>query len=132
MPDGLLVVVGGGIGTLLRALAVTVWPDQAGRFPSTVLLVNLVGAFVLGWLLRRIVLGGTDDGWRRAVRLGVGTGVLGGFTTYSAFAVQTSGLLRSGHGWTAGGYVAASLIGGYLCCLAGMWLADGPWRGRRA
>lgn len=124
VPDGLLVLLGGGIGTLTRAVAATVWPDTSGHFPATVLTINLLGALVLGWLLRLLVLGGPDAGWRRRVRLGVGTGVMGGFTTYSTFAVQTAGLLRAGHWALAGGYLVASLAGGFLCCLAGTLLAD--------
>ncbi len=124
LPDGLLVIVGGGIGTMVRAVVTKLWPDQTAHFPATVLVINLLGAFVLGWLLRHLVLAGPDAGWRRRVRLGVGTGVLGGFTTYSTFAVQTTGLLRDQHVLLAGSYLLASLAGGFLCCLAGTLLAD--------
>lgn len=133
VPEGVFVAIGGAAGTLVRAGAAAVFPDRAEHFPSTILVVNLLGAFVLGWLLRRLVLGGPDEGLARAVRLGVGTGVMGGFTTYSTFAVQTAGLLRSGHSALAAAYVTASLAGGFLCCLAGTVLADrGHARGRPA
>ncbi|SER73881.1 CrcB protein [Propionibacterium cyclohexanicum] len=132
IPDGLLVIAGGGVGTLLRALAAARWPDHAGHFPATVLTINLLGAFILGWLLRELVLTGPDEGWRRELRLGVGTGVMGGFTTYSSFAVQTVSLLRSGLWALALGYLLASLAGGFLCCLAGTMTADRHHRARRA
>lgn len=124
LPDGLLVIVGGGIGTAVRVAASTLWPDRAAHFPVTVLVINLLGALVLGWLLRHLALAGPDAGLRRRLRLGIGTGVLGGFTTYSTFAVQTTALLRGQHWLLAGGYLVASLAGGFLCCLAGTLLAD--------
>ncbi|MFT8395099.1 fluoride efflux transporter FluC [Propionibacterium sp.] len=124
LPDSVLVLVGGGIGSLVRALASTIWPDHAGHFPATVLTINLLGALILGWLLRHLVLSGPDEGWRRQIRLGVGTGVMGGFTTYSTFAVQTTGLLRGDHLVLTAAYLVASLAGGFLCCLAGTLIAD--------
>jgi len=59
----------------------------------TILLINVVGAFALGLLLESLVRRGPDAGRRRDLRLLVGTGVLGGFTTYSALAVDTATLL---------------------------------------
>lgn len=79
-----VVMLGGAIGVLVRALIVL--PVSAVEswivVPAVTLAVNLVGSFALG-----IVVGLLDD--RRPVLRGfVGTGILGGFTTYSAFAVQ--------------------------------------------
>lgn len=73
-PGGLLVAVGGGLGATIRFALSTVAPDHAGSFPTTILAINLVGALALGWLSRFLVLTGPDEGWRRRVRLGVGTG----------------------------------------------------------
>ena len=102
----------------------TVAPDHAGSFPTTILAINLVGALALGWLSRFLVLTGPDEGWRRRVRLGVGTGVIGGFTTYSTFIVQTLSLMQLGRVWMALGYLFASLLGGIACVWLGIVVAD--------
>ncbi|GLI27589.1 putative fluoride ion transporter CrcB [Agromyces rhizosphaerae] len=90
-----LVAAGGAVGTALREGATLAFPDR-GDFPLTLLIVNVLGAFALGMLLEVLLRLGPDAGRRRAIRLSVGTGVLGGFTTYSAFAVGTVELLQAG------------------------------------
>lgn len=125
---GLLVLVGGSVGATLRFALSTLAPDHAGRFPLTILTINLCGALVLGWLSRFLVLTGPDVGWRRAVRLGVGTGVIGGFTTYSTFIVQTLSLAQAGHIGLAAGYLLASLLGGMACVWLGIVVADAMGR----
>lgn len=86
--DVVLVAVGGAIGTALRAGITLAIGDDLG--PALVPLVNVVGAFLIGILF----------GWRsrmpassraQRVQLFLGTGVLGGFTTYSALAVEAAG-----------------------------------------
>ena len=57
----------------------------------------VAGAFLLGWLLEALSRGGPDEGRRRAIRLFVGTGIMGGYTTYSSFAVDTDGLIATAH-----------------------------------
>ncbi|WP_353807817.1 fluoride efflux transporter FluC [Agromyces sp. SYSU T00194] len=90
-----LVAAGGAVGTAAREGATLAFPD-AGAFPLTLLVVNVLGAFALGLLLEALLRLGPDAGRRRAFRLAFGTGVLGGFTTYSAFAVGTVELLGQG------------------------------------
>jgi CrcB protein len=75
----LLVALGAAIGTPLRFAVASALDEQ--RFPRGTLLVNVVGSFLLGLL----VGGGATGGWLALL----GTGFCGGFTTYSAFAVQT-------------------------------------------
>ncbi|ROS61206.1 camphor resistance protein CrcB [Frigoribacterium sp. PhB160] len=87
-----LVTLGGTIGTGLREALALSFPAAPGTIPVTILLINVVGAFALGLLLESLVRRGPDAGRRRDLRLLIGTGVLGGFTTYSALAVDTATL----------------------------------------
>jgi fluoride exporter len=106
-----LIVIGGMAGTAVRAGLEAAAPAQPGGWPWTTFWINIVGSLLLGALLEWLA-SGEDVGWRRSVRLGVGTGVLGGFTTYSTFSVETISLLASGHGLTAVGYALVSAAAG--------------------
>lgn len=117
-----LVFVGGALGTAAR-VGVSQLVDPVGPVPVATVAINVVGAFVLGWLLERLARSGSDDGWRRDVRLGIGTGLLGGFTTYSALATDTATLLADGHPASALGYAVGTLVLGLLAALAGIWCA---------
>ncbi|WP_223227669.1 fluoride efflux transporter FluC [Leifsonia xyli] len=117
----LLVFVGGALGTAARALLSAAAPTVAVISVIT-FVINVIGAFVLGWLLESLALRGPDEGRRRDVRLFAGTGVLGGFTTYSAFAVDTDGLIVASN--VGGGilYAAATIAIGAAAYLAGIAL----------
>ncbi|MCE1173137.1 MAG: CrcB family protein [Propionibacteriales bacterium] len=95
-----LILIGGMVGTSLRAGLEAAAPAAPGAWPWTTFWINIAGSALLGVLLEWLA-GGEDVGWRRSVRLGVGTGVLGGFTTYSTFSVETVGLLAGGQ-WVFG------------------------------
>jgi CrcB protein len=82
-----------------------------GGFPAGTLAVNLLGCFAIG-LFAKIV---TDE----AARLTLMTGFLGGFTTFSAFSLETMQLFRNGLISTAVMYVTASNLGGVLAAWAG-------------
>lgn len=117
-----LVALGGAIGTAVRALLATAFPAHDG-ISWTILGINVVGAFCLGFLLDALARRGPDVGRRRAVRLFVGTGVLGGFTTYSTLADDTAQLLDLGR-WTAGtGYALLSVVLGLVAVVLGLWVA---------
>ncbi|MBT1672433.1 fluoride efflux transporter FluC [Curtobacterium flaccumfaciens] len=117
-----LVALGGAIGTTVRALLAAAFPAHAG-ISWTILGINVVGAFCLGFLLDALARRGPDVGRRRAVRLFVGTGVLGGFTTYSTLADDTAQLLDLGR-WTAGtGYALLSVVLGLVAVVLGLWVA---------
>lgn len=113
----LLVGAGGAAGTAARMLVASAVPDRAD-VPVAILAVNLGGAFVLGLLLQ--LLTRTNDATRDRLRLLLGTGFLGGFTTYSALATDTALLLASGS-WAAGiGYPLATVVIGFLASSAGI------------
>jgi CrcB protein len=113
------VAIGGAIGAPARYLLGRSLPPTAG-VPLATLTVNLTGALVLGALL---VLVGERLAPTRYVRPFFGTGVLGAYTTYSTFVVETDLLLRHQRIGVAVGYVAATVVGGLIAAWAGVLLA---------
>lgn len=125
------VAAGGALGSLARYGLSHALHPRAG-WPLATLAENLVGAFLLGLLLQWLLRRGHETPRRRWLRLTLGTGVLGGFTTYSAFALELHGLLAGGRVGVAAGYAVASVVGGTLACVAGVALAGSLPRGRTA
>lgn len=121
--NGIALAAGGFAGTLLRYWLGEAIPTLAGGFPLGILCINLVGCFALGYLFAA-----TPGRWSipPQVRLGLGTGVMGAFTTFSTFSVQSASLIRSGHSLTAGLYIVTSICGGLLLAFAGARLGRGP------
>jgi CrcB protein len=114
-----LVIVGGAVGTTVRHLLEVAFPHVRSAWPSATFGINLVGSFLLAVLLTWLIAQGPDSGWRRGVRVGVGTGVLGGFTTYSTFIIEADSLLRDGHVVLGLAYATGSVILGIAAALAG-------------
>ncbi|WP_375400746.1 fluoride efflux transporter FluC [uncultured Amnibacterium sp.] len=114
-----LVFAGGVIGTAARAAVALVVPQPAG-VPLPTLTVNIVGSFLLGVLLEVLARRGPDVGVLRAARLTVGTGFLGGFTTYSSLTAETGALSLAGSGGIAAAYAVGSLLLGLLAAWAGI------------
>jgi CrcB protein len=106
-----VVAAGGVIGALLRFQAGLWWPTVPGTFPVTTLLVNAAGGLAMGVLMVLITEVLTAH---RLIRPFLGTGVLGGFTTFSTFSVDAVALVRGGHRAQAVGY----LVGTPLAALA--------------
>lgn len=114
-----LVFAGGTVGTAVRAILENRFAPAAGAWPWATFLINVSGAFMLGLLLAGLLRRGADSGGRRTARLGLGTGVLGGYTTYSTFAVETAHL-----GWPLGpGYALGTASLGIAAAAAGLALA---------
>lgn len=113
------VLVAGAAGTGLRLAAAAALPHPPEGWPLGTLLVNLVGSACLGALLAGLLRRGPDDGPRRVVRVVLGAGLLGGFTTTSALALETAALLGRGRTATALGYALVSLVGGLALAAAG-------------
>ena len=124
----LLVGLGGFAGTVVRYAAESVLPAGPQAWPWATFLINVTGTFILAARLQMLIVLGPDDGWRRRVRLGVGTGVLGGYTTYSSFMVEAARLSETQEYFMSFGYVAASLVLGFLAALVGMGLVDAVHR----
>ncbi|MEV4686845.1 fluoride efflux transporter FluC [Microbacterium sp. LWH3-1.2] len=114
-------VAGGAIGVLARALVLDPVTDPTA-VPWVTLGINVVGSLILG-----VVVGWLDDR-RPVLRSFLGTGVLGGFTTYSAFAVATALWVTTP--WLAAGLAAASVIAGVIGAIVGLFIgrriADRP------
>lgn len=116
----LAVGIGGVAGAALRyGISISFFPGYG--FPASTLLVNLAGCFLLGFLVNHHVL---KDKLSEEVITALGVGVIGSFTTFSTFALETV-FLWQGQPGLAVGYVLASVIGGLLCSAAGMRLASG-------
>ena len=124
-----LVAGGGTVGTALREALSIIVPAVDG-VSVIVLAINVVGAFALGVLLEALVRRGTDEGWRRTLRLLLGTGVLGGFTTYSALAADSGALLTNGRTGAAIVYALATVILGAAATFTGITLATFAHRRR--
>ncbi len=117
-----LVILGGTAGTAARE-AVSLALEPVDGIPAAILAVNLAGAFLLGLLLEALVRGGPDLGRRRALRLLVGTGFMGGFTTYSTLAVDTALLLGDGAVPSGLGYALGTVFVGALATWCGIAVA---------
>ena len=112
-----ILAVGAGsfIGGVCRyLLSVPIHAKAATHFPFGTLTVNLVGCFLIGILFGVIDKGLVSHEWK----LFLATGVLGGFTTFSAFSIDTFSLLRAGHTHHAMLYILASVVLGLLATFA--------------
>ena len=127
----LFVFLGGALGTAVRYLLTLSAPPIAG-VPLITFLINVTGAFVLGWLLQTLALHGTDEGARRDVRLFAGTGILGGYTTYSSLAVDTDGLIAAQSVGLSILYASATIVVGAAASVAGIAVASVIARRRAA
>ena len=120
----ILVFIGGGLGALGRwgfglisaRLLGNAWPW--GTFG-----VNVIGCFVMGLVMGHLMKTGamapSNDNWR----LFLATGILGGFTTFSAFSLETANMIEAGHWQSAGFYTLASVTLSVAAVFAGMALS---------
>ena len=116
----ILVLVGGVAGALLRWALIRTVP--AGTLPWATLLANLPGALLLGVLLEGLARRGPDEGRRRALRLALGAGVLGAFTTYSSLAMEVVLLVRDDRATLAVAYGLGSVLSGLVAAVTGLGL----------
>jgi len=111
------VAIGGALGSVARFWLTAVVADLTGpRFPWGTLLINILGSFVIG-LVAALTLPPARADMHPDLRVFLMTGVCGGFTTFSAFSLQTLDLLQSGAVWAAAGYIVGSVV----LCLIGVW-----------
>jgi fluoride exporter len=114
----LAVAAGGALGSLARFwLAAAMAVLTGARFPWGTLLINLTGSAVIG-LVAAITLHPPRVAMHPDLRVFLMVGFCGGFTTFSAFSLQTLELLQAGELGPAGGYI----LGSVLLCLAGVWV----------
>ncbi len=114
-----MVAIGGALGAVMRysasLLGKSMW-DTA--FPFSTLAINVIGSLMIGYIAAKLPVEALH--WRALII----TGILGGFTTFSAFSLETLTLWQSGDKPTAALYICASI----MLCLASVWLGD--WLGR--
>jgi len=113
----LWIMAGGALGALGRYW-VSGWVQQwaGSSFPWGTVGVNLIGSFLLGFVIQASLIGG----WTGELRLLVAVGFLGAFTTFSTFAFEALELLRAGQGAEALAYVGLNLVLGVLLVALGM------------
>ena len=117
----LWVAIGGAIGSVGRFwLSGLVAAKFGETFPWGTLIINVTGSFIIG-LVAGLTLTPERVGMHPDVRIFLMVGICGGFTTFSAFSLQTLELLQNGELWPAAGYVVGSVV---LCLIAvwGGWL----------
>jgi CrcB protein len=117
----LAIAVGGTLGCWARYAMTNLVQAVYGReFPYATLSINLIGSFLMGFLfvetLDRLI--GSP-----AVRTGILTGVLGGYTTFSTFEMETLLLVEQGEAWKAVLYIVLSVGLGFLCAFGGAYIA---------
>ena len=105
------VFVGGALGTLARAGLETFAPSDPGRWPWPTFTVNIVGAFLLGYFVTRLLERLPVSSYRRPL---LGTGICGGLTTFSTMQVETVKMLEHQHYVLAVGYTVVSIAAGLL------------------
>ena len=110
---------GGALGALARQLVGEAWPTAPGAFQWGTFLINVGGSLLIGILMAVL---GLLPAHHRLVRPFLGVGILGGFTTFSTYAVQSHELVRSGHPVVAIVYLTGTVLAALLAVVAGVVL----------
>lgn len=110
-----VIAAGGVLGALARAGAQAAVPHRPGEFPWATFAVNVVGCLLIGVLTAVLAARPAHP----LARPFLGVGVLGGFTTFSAYAVDAQRLLTDGAAGTAGVYLAATVLGALAAVATG-------------
>jgi fluoride exporter len=122
MKSYLLVFLGAGIGGALRHGVNVGCARVCGTaFPWGTLTVNVLGSFIMGALAGWLAFK-ADEGWSQPLRLFLTTGILGGFTTFSAFSLDAVLIWERGQNGLAATYVAASVLLSIVGLVAGLGL----------
>ena len=124
-------MAGGALGATARYAIALARPTPPDGWPWDTFVTNLFGAFALGALLETLARAGPDTGRRRAVRLGVGAGFLGAFTTYSTLAVEADLLVRDHRPGLGVAYLLLSAAAGVAAAWAGIVAAAAVDNGLR-
>lgn len=113
-----VISLGGGVGALARYGFSVLVPTAPGGFPWATVSVNVVGCWLMGVLM---VLSTEVFPTHRLLRPFLGVGVLGGFTTFSTYAVEAHQQLRFGTVLLSFGYLAGTVLGALLSVLVATW-----------
>jgi CrcB protein len=113
----LMAAVGGALGALVRWGITVLVPASPGHWPWATFAVNLSGCLAIGVLLAVLPTRFPHVSWLRPL---LAVGFLGGYTTFSTFAVESVRLADGGAWPIAAGYVVASVAGGAACVFAGL------------
>lgn len=117
-----VVALGGAAGSLARDGLTRAVGAPASGFPWATFAINISGAFLLAALVAAVAARPGTPAWVRPL---FGTGLLGGYTTFSTFAVETDRLVSLGRPGLAVGYGAATLLAGALASAAGLVVLRG-------
>ena len=121
----LALAIAGAFGTLARyglGLLIVGWMRGFGSsFPLGTLVINVLGSFVLSYVTTLALNGRLSPD----LRLAIGTGFCGAFTTFSTFELEAHGLISRGANLEVGLYVIGNLVLGFVAVLFGRWLATG-------
>jgi fluoride exporter len=120
----LLIAVAGAAGTLARHGVQLLLAPASFRFPYGTLLVNLSGCLLVGLFHAQLT-----ERWviRPEYRVAILVGLLGGYTTFSTFGLETASLLREGHYLRAGMNMVLSNGLGVVCVIVGYAMGRGKW-----
>lgn len=110
------IAIGGMLGAVLRFWTGVILFSQVSSFPWPTLIVNVTGSFLLGWFVEY----GSKQLKNKRVILGIQTGFLGSFTTFSTFSVELVHLVDGGRITLAAVYFTASLLLGLAAAALGM------------
>jgi CrcB protein len=116
-----VVALGGALGSVARWAVAEALPHASGQLPWATLLTNVVGCALIGILMVLVA-----ERWpaRLLVRPFLGTGILGGFTTFSTYVVDTRALVATGHAAVATAYLLGTLVTGLLAVVLGLRLTE--------
>lgn len=126
-----LTLIGGSLGTAARE-AISLAVSDVDGIPVAIFGINILGAFCLGLLLSALSRTGPDVGMRQKMRILIGTGFMGGFTTYSALAADAASLLGEGRVGAGLLYGLVTVVIGGLATWAGIALASARRRNASA
>ncbi len=116
----LVIGLGSFLGGILRyLLSHTVTTRVVSSFPFGTLLVNILGCLAIGILYGLFEKNNPGQEWR----LFMTTGLLGGFTTFSAFSMESVVLIKTGNPGLAGLYIIASVVLGLAATFLGVWMS---------
>lgn len=118
--NSMLVIVGSAIGGGCRYWISTLIQKQAiGSFPFGTFTVNMAGCFAIGWVAAMAAKNSTDQ---TSLMLLLATGFCGGFTTFSAFALENVQLIKNGWNLQSAAYIASSVVFGIVLVKMGITL----------